>query len=129
MIILKAIERNWGLIGPGDWDKHSWKINDDGWYQYKESYRSMGEDYLTEIPDVVEEDVLSPEQMKRLKAAMDRDWPDNKTDACDGTAWEFKLYDNGKIIKHRDLGYIYGIEPYESIVTIITEGQNYADKR
>lgn len=34
MILLKATERNWGLIGPGDWDKHSWKINDDGWYQY-----------------------------------------------------------------------------------------------
>ena len=40
MIILKAKEHNWGLIGPGDWEKHSWKIQDDGWYEYKESYRS-----------------------------------------------------------------------------------------
>jgi len=30
-------EHNGGLIGPGDWEKHSWKIQDDGWYEYKES--------------------------------------------------------------------------------------------
>jgi hypothetical protein len=38
MLILKAKEHKWGLIGPGDWETRSWKINDDGWYQYKESY-------------------------------------------------------------------------------------------
>ena len=40
MLILKVKEHNWGLIGPGDWETRSWKINDDGWYEYKESYRS-----------------------------------------------------------------------------------------
>ena len=34
MIILKATDKNWGLVGPGAWEKRSWKINDDGWYQY-----------------------------------------------------------------------------------------------
>lgn len=33
MLLLKAAEHNWGLIGPGNWEKHSWKINDDGWYE------------------------------------------------------------------------------------------------
>ena len=121
MIILKATERNWGLIGPGDWDRHSWKVNDDGWFQYKETYRSGSADEIPEIPDLTEEGMLSDDQMKRLKAALGQEWPEDRTDACDGTAWEFKMYENGEISKHRDLGYIYGIEPYESIAEILTE--------
>ena len=123
MLLLKATERNWGLIGPGDWDKHSWKVNDDGWYQYKETYRSRGLDDLPDIPDLVEEGVLSAEQMRQLRAALEQDWPDDKTEASDGTAWEFKLYENGAITKHRDLGYIYGIGPYEAIAAVLTEGK------
>ena len=30
MLLLKATEWNWGLIGPGDWDRRSWKVNNDG---------------------------------------------------------------------------------------------------
>lgn len=29
-MLLKATERNWGLIGPGTWEKRTWKINSDG---------------------------------------------------------------------------------------------------
>ena len=121
MILLKATERNWGLIAPGDWDKHSWKINEDGWCQYKETYRSMGADDLPDIPDVVEEYALSDEQMRKLKAALDQEWPGEVAEASDGTAWEFKLYENGAIAKHRDLGYIDGIAPYEAIAAVLTE--------
>lgn len=61
--------------------------------------------------------------MRRLWAALAQDWPDEKTEACDGTAWEFKLYENGAITEHRDLGYIYiyGIEPFETIASVLTE--------
>ena len=105
MILLKATERNWGLIGPGVWEKHSWKIHDDGWYQYKETYRSDSSGDLPAIPEMVEEGILSDDQINRLKEALSQEWPDDKADACDGTAWEFKLYDeNGTISKHRDLG-------------------------
>ena len=122
MILLKATERNWGLIGPGDWDKHSWKINDDGWYQYKETYRTGDSDVFPAIPEMVTEGTLSYDQMNRLKAALAQEWSDEKTDASDGVAWEFKLYDeNGEIAKHRDLGYIYGIEPFETITAVLTE--------
>ncbi len=122
MILLKATERNWGLIGPGDWDKHSWKINDDGWYQYKETYRTGDSDAFPAIPEMVTEGTLSYDQMNRLKAALAQEWSDEKTDASDGVAWEFKLYDeNGEIAKHRDLGYIYGIEPFETITAVLTE--------
>ena len=121
MLLLKATERNWGLIGPGDWDKHSWKINDDGWYEYKETFRSNSAEKLAEIPDVVEEGVLSAAQMEKLKTALAQEWPETRTDASDGTAWEFKMYQNGEVVKHRDLGYIYGIEPFENIAAVLTE--------
>lgn len=32
-----------------------------------------------------------------------------------------KLYENDQIVKHRDLGYIYGIEPYETIAAVLSE--------
>jgi len=121
MLLLKATERNWGLIGPGDWDKHSWKINDDGWYEYKETFRSNSVEKLAEIPDVVEEGVLSAAQMEKLRTALAQEWPEARTDASDGTAWEFKMYQNGEVVKHRDLGYIYGIEPFENIAAVLTE--------
>jgi len=119
MLLLKATERNWGLVGPGDWDKRSWKINDDGWYQYKESYRSGNPD-IPEIPDVVEEGVLSQAQLEKLKEALAQEWSGETADACDGTAWEFKMYEGDTVVKHRETGYIDGIEPYESIAGVLT---------
>ena len=123
MIILKAKEHNWGLIGPGDWEKHSWKIQDDGWYEYKESYRSGSGD-IEEIPTVTEEGVLSSSQLAQLKDLLAAEWSEEKSDACDGAAWEFKMYESGEIKKHRELGYIYGLEPYESMVKLLTEEQD-----
>ena len=120
MLLLKAKEHNWGLIGPGDWEKHSWKINDDGWYEYKESYRSGNGD-IPEIPTVVEEGVLSFSQLNQLKELLESEWSTEQTDACDGTAWEFKMYENGTVVKHRDPGYIYGIEPFAGIAKLLTE--------
>ncbi len=121
MILLKATERNWELIVPGDWDKRSWKINEDGWYQYKESYRSMSAGVMPEIPDLIEEGILSEDRLKKLKAVVAQHWPDNEVEAWDGVAWEFKLYENGQVSKHRKLGYISDIEPYESIVAVLMD--------
>ena len=118
MLLLKAIERNWGLVGPGDWDKRSWKIHTNGWYEYKESYRSGSPD-IPEIPDLVEEGALSTEQMNKLQDVLKQAWSDEVTEASDGNAWEFKLYEQDSVIKHRDLGSIDGIEPYESIASIV----------
>lgn len=42
-----------------------------------------------------------------------------KVDACDGEAWEFISYVDGKVIWKRDLDYIYGIKPLEGIEKII----------
>ena len=116
MLLLKATERNWGLMGPGDWDRRSWKINDDGWYEYKETYRSNTPDELPEIPDVILEGQMEEKELAKLKDAMDSAWPETASDASDGTAWEFKMYDNGTVIRHRELGYVCGLETYEAII-------------
>ncbi|MBR5959800.1 MAG: hypothetical protein IKZ98_02300 [Clostridia bacterium] len=120
MLLLKAKERNWGLVGPGDWEKRSWKINDDGWYQYTTTFRSGSPD-IPEIPAVTEEGQLSVGKLQELKALLAMEWTDETTQACDGSAWEFKMYENDTVIKHRELNYVYGIEPYESIAVLLSD--------
>ena len=119
MIILKATERNWGLIGPGDWEKKSWKIDENGWYQFTTSFRS-GSPELPEIPAVTEEGQLNAGQFQKLQKYMNSEWSEETTEADDGDAWEFKMYSEKTVIKHRELGYIYGIEPYEGMAAILT---------
>lgn len=121
MILLKAKEHNWGLISPGSWDKRSWKVYHDGWFQYKVTYRSMGEAELPEIPDVTEEGSLSAGQLQRMEELLNSVWSEEKTEEAEGSAWEFKMYRDEKLIKHRDVGYIRGIEPFESVVKILRD--------
>ena len=52
---------------------------------------------------------------------MNSEWSEEATDACDGIAWEFKMYEGDAIIRHRELGYIYGIEPYEGMAEVLSE--------
>ena len=118
MLLLKATERNWGLIGPGDWEKRSWKIDTDGTYLRKTTYRPVDPEDR-EISEETEEGALLPEQMDALKNCIDEYWNSETADACDGSAWEFKLYENGTVIRHREPGYIYGIEPFESIAALL----------
>ena len=117
-MLLKATERHWGLIEPGNWDKRSWKIDENGWYQYTTAFRSGSPDIL-EIPTVTEEGQFDAGTFRELKDLLAAEWSDEKTDVCDGTAWEFKMYENGTVVKHRKVGYVYGIEPYESIARLL----------
>lgn len=118
-MLLKATERNWGLIGPGDWDKRSWKIDENGWYQYTIVFRSGSPD-IPEIPTVTEEGQFDAGTLRELKDLLAAQWSDETTRAYDGTAWEFKMYENGTVVKHREVGYVYGIEPYESIAGLLS---------
>ena len=120
MLLLKAVESNWGMIGPGSWEKRSWKINTDGTYRLKTTYRPVDPEDA-EVSTTVEEGELSSEQLDILRECIDAYWNDEKADACDGSAWEFKLYENDAVIRHRELGYIYGIEPFESITALLKE--------
>jgi DNA-directed RNA polymerase subunit RPC12/RpoP len=40
-------------------------------------------------------------------------------EAFNGEAWEFVQYENGNVLWERKLGYIYGIEPLESICDML----------
>ena len=122
MLLLKATERNWGLIGPGDWEKRSWKIDADGTYLLKTTFRPVDPND-PDIPENTEEGALSSEQLEILQECIDAYWDNGPGEAGDeGTAWEFKLYEkNGTVIRHRELGYIEGIEPFESIAAMLAE--------
>ena len=116
-MILKVIAENWGLSGPGDWERSTWKINRDGTYTMKKRYRPLDGD--SEDSEKVTEGALDAEQMEILKECIDEFWSNEKADACDGTGWEFKLYESGTVIRHREMGYIDGVEPFESIAALL----------
>ena len=118
MILFKATERNWGLIGPGDWEKRSWKISEDGWVQYTTAFRS-GSPEIAEVPDVTEEGQMDAGRFAELKRLLAEEWNDKKTEASDGEAWEFKVYEDGSVVKHRETGYIYGNEVFERIAILL----------
>ena len=120
MLLLKATESNWGLIGPGDWEKRTWKIDSDGSYLLKTTYRPDDSDD-PDIPEQTEEGELSAEQMEILRECIDEYWNNDTADACDGSAWEFKLYQDGTVVRHRETEHIAGIEPYESLAALLTE--------
>ena len=120
MMLLKAVETNRAIIGPGEWERRSWKIQPDGTYRLKTTYHPV--DPGDPPPEVIEEGALYDEQLELLKVNAEKYWHDERTDASDGTAWEFKLYDDkGAVIRHREPGYIYGIEPFESIAAMLLE--------
>ena len=119
MLLLKATEKNWGLMGPGSWEKKTWKIHTDGTYTVKTTYRPEKPEDLN--LEEVQEGAFFEEQMDQLREFINMYWTFEKTDACDGTAWEFKLYDQDAVVRHRDLGYIDGIQPYAGIAALLTE--------
>ena len=119
MLLLKATEINWGLTGPGDWEKRTWKVNTDGTFTRKTKYRPVDPEDAS--PEETEEGALYEEQMESLQESLDEYWNPETTQACDGTAWEFKLYQDGTVVRHRETGCIAGIEPYESLAALLTE--------
>ena len=119
MLLLKATERNWGLIGPGDWEKRTWKINTDGTYQRKTTYRPVDPEDL--VLEETEEGALYDEQLEILNECIEEYWTNETADAADGNAWEFKLYRDGTVVRQRELGYIDGIEPYVSIAAMLMD--------
>ena len=42
--LLKAVEHNWGLMGPGDWSEVRWRIFYDGSYEVISTFRPSSED-------------------------------------------------------------------------------------
>ena len=43
--LLKAVEHNWGLTGPGDWSEVRWLVFYDGSYEVISTFSPSSEDY------------------------------------------------------------------------------------
>ena len=120
MLLLKAVETNRGMIGPGEWERRSWKIGTDGTYRLKTTYRPV-DPADPETPEAIDEGALYDEQLDLLKDLAGKPWHNEKS-AEGVSSWEFKLYDDqGAVIRHREPGYIHGIEPFESIAALLLE--------
>ena len=133
--LLKAVEYNWGLHGPGDWDKVRWLIFTDGAYEVVSTFNPSFEAYeqIEETPKWHERPKqvrkkttgrLADEVFSKLQEAIKRDpWRDLSLEvcACDGVAWEIESYrDDGSIEKTSGkLDYIYGHRVLETIVSLL----------
>ena len=120
MLLLKAVETNRGIIGPGEWERRSWKIQTDGTYRLKTTYRPVDPADPTP-PEVIDEGALYDEQLELLKDYAARPWHNEKAKAGE-SVWEFKLYDeNEAVIRHREPGYIQGMDPFDAIAAMLLE--------
>ena len=131
-LLLKAIEHNWGLTGPGDWNTVTWLIYHDASYDIISAFNPTIEDAEIEesfLPKLVEKKVtgaMEPDDFSKLCEAIKSDpWRDPTIDvhACDGVAWELEAYrEDGSIEKTSGkLGYIYGDRVLETIVSLLPQ--------
>ena len=134
-LLLQAEKHNWGLIGPGDWNKTIWLIYSDRSYEKEILYNRDREELkqIIEARDVHIKDLrelqrcvtrkgkIREKRFSDLQAVMASEpWRDPEVNfaACDGVAWQIEEYDSEHKIIHSsgDLGYIYGQPVLEAIV-------------
>ena len=111
-IILKIENHNWGLKTIYSWSEKTWCIYDDLSVEYVvRNGEGKIKSYLHNI---------STEDLNQIILNIESAKFDNReVQACDGEAWEFTQYEKDNIIWQRKLGYIYGIEPLETISNIL----------
>ena len=137
-LLLKAIEHNWGLTGPGDWNTVTWLIYHDASYDIISAFNPTLEDAEIEesfLPKLVEKKVagaMESDDFSKLCEAIKIDpWRDPTLDlyACDGVAWKLEAYrDDGSIEKTSGkLGYIYGDRVLETIVSLLPKDEKLYD--
>lgn len=126
-VILKVKHCNFGLMGPGSWSHTDYTLYSDGnleslvTYQSSTGYGKEGtkKSFTYNVSsDDINEILNSLEESKAYRDIVR---------ACDGSAYEFTLYEDNKEIYKRDLGYIYGIEPLEKIADIINKYESKND--
>ncbi len=126
--MLKAENHNWGLKGPGDWDKTIWNVYYDCTYEIKIIF-IPDYDHLTyetiEIPPQIVTGKLTPEQFTQLKDTLTvYPWrtTDKEIKAYDGVAWRIGYFSSkGVLIRGSGpLGYIYGERHLEDIADYLS---------
>lgn len=111
-LILKIVDNDWGLKTIYTWSTKTWCIYSDLLVDYEVR---NGEGKTKSYSHNINE-----EELKQIIKNIDLAKPDNReVQACDGEAWEFVQYENDNIVWERKLGYIYGIEPLETICDML----------
>ena len=111
-LILKIVDNDWGLKTIYTWSTKTWCIYSDLSVDYEVR---NGEDKTKSYSHNINE-----EELKQIIKNIDLAKPYNReVQACDGEAWEFVQYENDNIVWERKLGYIYGIEPLETICDML----------
>lgn len=97
-LIFKIEHVDWGLKCYGEWDNTKYSIYDDMSMKIVKDYTTRKYTMKT---------ILSRNDYNKINKLMeDIDKIDENVDACDGDAWSFKYYEDGKIYKKRKLDYI-----------------------
>ncbi len=130
-LFLKAVEHNWSLHGPGDWNIVEWEIYYDHTYATKVSFIPKRDQVTYEsidVPPIINTGKLDDKMFSDLEALLKtKVWRDPLIDiqACDGVAWKIDYYSSeGKIINSSGkLGYIYGEKLLGDIVNFLAELQ------
>lgn len=111
-LILKIVDNDWGLKTIYTWSTKTWCIYSDLSVDYEVR---NGEDKTKAYSHNINE-----EELKQIIKNIDLAKSDNReVQAFDGEAWEFVQYENDNIVWERKLGYIYGIEPLETICDML----------
>lgn len=111
-LILKIVDNDWGLKTIYTWSTKTWCIYSDLSVDYEVR---NGEDKTKSYSHNINE-----EELKQIIKNIDLAKPYNReVQACDGEVWEFVQYENDNIVWERKLGYIYGIEPLETICDML----------
>ena len=130
-IILNAVEHNWSLHGPGDWDTVEWIIYYDHTYKTRVDFVPEYDWKTNEtinVAPIINTGKLDDKMFSDLEALLKtKAWRDPLIDiqACDGVAWKIDYYSfEGKIINSSGkLGYIYGEKLLGDIVKMLAELQ------
>ena len=113
--LLKAVEHNWGLTGPGDWSEVRWLVFYDGSYEVISTFRPSSEDYddawkRNEQPKPVKKKTtgkLADDVISKLREAIKCEpWrgPSLDVHACDGVAWEIESYREDGSVENTSVG-------------------------
>ena len=109
-LFLRILEYNWGLIGPGSWEKVAWSIYDDRYYRAVVS--------MIEQEDMHISGALSEEAFSEIRSATQLPWEEEQIDAVDGEAWQIKHFEHGRIIKTSGAArYFYGCPTLTRIIS------------
>lgn len=111
-IIFKIENQDCGLKTIYAWNTKTWCIYDDLKVYYE---IRNGENKTKSYSHNINE-----EDLKQIIKNIELAKSDNReVQACDGEVWKFTQFENGNIVWKRKLGYIYGIEPLETIYDIL----------